>query len=105
MQAQALAAVAGAVAAGDPERAGRLATDAETAARSITDPAAQAQTLAAVAEAVAAAGDYHRAGNLLGVVLAVRSWQVPLPVLAKYWPRVVLRFVDELSGNERPRYT
>lgn len=53
-----------------------------------------------VAGALAAAGDPAQAGRLLGALLAVESWQVPLSVLAKHWPQVVLRFAGELSGNE-----
>lgn len=82
-----------------------LALQAETVARSITDPYQQAQALTAVAEAIAAAGDPDRAGRLLGAVLAVALWQVSLPVLAKHWPQVVLQCADGLSGNERSRYT
>jgi ATP/maltotriose-dependent transcriptional regulator MalT len=84
------------VAAGDPDRV-------ETMARSITDPYMQASMLAAAAEALAATGDPDRAGRLLCKALAVASWQVPLPVLARHWPQVVLRCANGLSGNERSR--
>jgi tetratricopeptide (TPR) repeat protein len=61
-QAQALGAVAEAVAAtGDADRARQVADRAEAVARSITDPDWQAQALVAVAGAVAAAGDADRA--------------------------------------------
>jgi hypothetical protein len=101
-QAEALAAVAGAIAAtGDTERARQLAEQAETVARSITYPPEQARALTAVAEAIAAAGDPERAGRALGAALAVESWRVPLSVLARHWPQVVLRCADELSGSER----
>ena len=57
-QAQALAAVAGALAeAGQHEQA-------ETVARSITDPDGQAQALAAVAGALAEAGQHEQAATV-----------------------------------------
>ena len=98
-QAQALAAVAAAIATtGDTDRA-------EAMARSITNPFGQAQALAAVAEAIATTSDAGQTGRFIAQVLAVMPWQTPLPVLAKHQPRVVLACVDELSGNERSRYT
>jgi hypothetical protein len=105
-QAKALAAVAGAIAtAGDPDRARQLADRAETVARSITNPHWQAQVLTAVAAAIATAGDPEQAGRLLGTVLVLVSWQMPLSVLARHWPQVVVRCVDALSGNDRSRDT
>ena len=94
---EALAAVAWAIAAGDPGQA-------ETTARSITDPSAQARAFAKVG-GVIAASDPDRAGRLLGAVLAEASWRAPLSVLAKHWPRAVLQCAGELSGNERSRDT
>ena len=61
-QAQALAAVAGALArAGQQEQAMAVAAQAETAARSIADPERQAQALATVAGALARAGQHEQA--------------------------------------------
>ena len=85
-------------AAGDPDRA-------ETVARSITTSSRQERVLTAVAGAIAVAGDLEGAGRLLGGVLAVASWPGLWSVLARHWPQVVLRHVDELSGNSRSRYT
>jgi hypothetical protein len=51
-------------AAGDTGRAGRLFAEAETIARTISDPARQALALAGLAEAVAAAGDAERAETI-----------------------------------------
>ncbi|MFI1997060.1 hypothetical protein, partial [Actinoplanes sp. NPDC020271] len=84
----------------DPDRARRLTDHAETAARSIIRPDQQAWALVTVAEAVAAT-DPNRAGRVLREVLAVQPWQMSLAVVAKYWPGVLLRCVDALSGNER----
>ena len=100
VQAEVLTVVAEAIAtAGDHDRA-------ENVARSLKDPDQQAQALTTVAEAIATAGDHDRAGWLMGGgVLAVASWQVSLSLLAGHWPQVILRHVDELSGNERSRYT
>jgi len=84
--------VAEAIAAADRDRAA-------TGAWSTISPDEQV----AVARAIAAAGDLERAGRLMGMVLAVASWRVPLPVLAEHWPQAVLRCADELSGNERSR--
>ncbi|MFI1988588.1 tetratricopeptide repeat protein [Actinoplanes sp. NPDC020271] len=82
---------------GDPGRA-------EIMARAITHPGEREEALTVVARAFAAAGDRGRAGRLLAEVLAVASsWEVPLPVLAEYWPQVVLRCVDELSDDWRLR--
>ena len=53
-KASALASIAGAVAATDPDRAARLIADAERFAQSITGKTAKASALASVAEAVAA---------------------------------------------------
>ena len=64
-QAQALAAVAGALAeAGQHEQAAAMASQAETVARSITDPDEQAQALAAVAGALAEAGQHEQAATV-----------------------------------------
>ena len=61
-QADALAAVAGALAeAGQHEQAAAMASRAETVARSITDPDRQARALAAVAGALAEAGQHEQA--------------------------------------------
>ncbi|WP_203684399.1 hypothetical protein, partial [Actinoplanes siamensis] len=99
-------AVAGAlVAAGDRDGGHGLAEQAEAMVRSVTTPSGRESTLVAVAGALAAAGDHDRAGQLLGGVLAAASWRIPLSVLADYWPQVVLRCVDKLSGNERSRHT
>jgi tetratricopeptide (TPR) repeat protein len=81
-------------AAGDYDRA-------EAVARSITDPSSPAWALTEVAQLAAAAGDHDRAIRLLSAALAVESWLTPLSALAQYWPQVVLRFVDQLSGNEQ----
>lgn len=43
-----------------------------------------------MAWAIAAAGDPERADRLLGALLAVEPWQVPLSVLVQHWPQVVL---------------
>src|SRR5207245_2342701 len=49
---------------GDPDRASRLAADAEALARTITRPDGQAQALAELASAAARAGDPDRASRL-----------------------------------------
>ncbi|MCU7722474.1 hypothetical protein ODJ79_01985 [Actinoplanes sp. KI2] len=130
-QALALAAVAAAVAAtGDYDRAKQLTVNAEQIARSITDPDGQEQALAAVAAAVAAAGDHDRAvriaraiadpdrqayalvnlartastaraRRLLGQAFAISKWWIPLRVVTRVEPRVVLRIADVVSGNRR----
>jgi hypothetical protein len=58
-QAQALATIAGAVAATDPSRAARLTADAERLAQSMPDPAAKGTALAAVVQRLAAADADH----------------------------------------------
>ena len=69
-QAQALTAVAGALAqAGQYEQAAAIASRAETVARSITDPDWQAQALAAVAGALARPASTSRP----------RPWPAPSP--------------------------
>ena len=50
--------------AGDPDRASRLAADAEALARTITDPDDQARALTDLATATAQAGDLDRASRL-----------------------------------------
>ena len=61
-QAEALTRLAeAATAAGDHERAARLAGHAEVLTTQITDPYQQAQALTRLAEAVTAAGDHERA--------------------------------------------
>ena len=61
-QAQALTAVAGALAeAGQHEQAAAMASQADTVARSITDPDRQARALTAVAGALAEAGQHEQA--------------------------------------------
>ncbi|MEH0513399.1 hypothetical protein QBC31_22250 [Streptomyces sp. B21-079] len=90
-QAEALAEVAGAVAAaaGDPERA-------EQIARTITNPDGQARALAEVAKFVA----LPRAGHLLGEAFARGSWLTPLPVLAKTYPQEVIRIVNAVYADD-----
>jgi hypothetical protein len=126
-QAQALAQVAQAVAsAGDMDRAGRLATQAkriaqsyphsqaslvavakavdavgdrdwaERIARAIADPDKQAQALAEVA----LVDGLPRGYRLLGAAFAAGSWLVPLPVLAKLRPQLVIQITDEVYGND-----
>ena len=64
-QAQALAQLASAAAqAGDPDRASRLAADADGVARAVTNPDDQAWALTEVASAAAQAGDPDRAEAL-----------------------------------------
>ena len=71
---QVLAELAGAAAqAGDPDRASRLAAEAEALARTITNPDAQAQALAQLAGAAAQAGDPDRARHLMALALSVES--------------------------------
>ena len=60
-QARALTAVAGAIAASNPDRVRQFADRAETHARSINDPNEQAWALAEAAKAIAATSDLDRA--------------------------------------------
>ena len=55
---------AAAAQAGDPDRASRLAADAEALAHAITDPDAQTRALTVLAAAAAQAGDPDRASRL-----------------------------------------
>jgi hypothetical protein len=69
---RALAGIAQAIAAtGDPGRARRLFAEAETIARTISDPARQAWALDGLAEAVAAAGDADQAEGIARRVRAL----------------------------------
>jgi uncharacterized membrane-anchored protein len=57
----------------------RLAADAQALARTITDPDAQARSLAALATVAAQTGDLDRARHLLAVAVSldvreIRSW-------------------------------
>jgi tetratricopeptide (TPR) repeat protein len=92
---KALAALAQALAAAcDHDRA-------EEIIRSITDLDQQAQALTALAEVV----DPSEACRLLGEAFAVGRWWVPLPVVARVVPLVVVRVADVVFGNERSRDT
>jgi hypothetical protein len=75
---------------------------AETLARAATDPDQQAHTLTGAAWAATATGDANRACRLLGDAFASGSWLLPLPVLAKLRPKLVLQLANEVSGHDRP---
>ena len=58
--------------------AGPASTSAGTVARSITNPDRQAQTLATVAEALAARGETRQARHVASVACAVGRWTMAL---------------------------
>jgi hypothetical protein len=86
-------------AAGDHERARRLATLAEAIARIIIDPG----DLARVLVEVAGVADPRQTNRLLGEAFAIGHWPLPLPLLAKLRPPLVIQIVDEIYGTERSR--
>ncbi|WP_345539360.1 hypothetical protein [Phytohabitans rumicis] len=84
-RARVLTGVVEAAAAGELDRA-------EAVARGITEPEEQAQALAMLAETASPA----RAGHLFGHALAVGSWSALLPAMARRYPQVVVKIIDEL---------
>ncbi|GAB3852774.1 hypothetical protein GCM10027610_081630 [Dactylosporangium cerinum] len=72
--------------AGDVDRAERVA-------RSIPDRDGQARALAGIAEVVG----HPAADRLLGAAFGVGSWLIPLPVLAKLQPNLVVQIADEVQ--------
>ncbi|GLW29020.1 hypothetical protein Areg01_19600 [Actinoplanes regularis] len=89
-QAMALATLAGALAvAGEHDRA-------EQTALSITDPYEQAKALTALARVVGPPGAYR----LLGEAFAAGPWWIPLPVVARIAPEVVLQVADVATDDE-----
>jgi hypothetical protein len=110
---QALAGLARAAAAGgDPDRAGRLFAEAETSARSITEPDERAHTLASLVETLAAAGYLHGARRLSAEVEAVARSMTdrylrgsPWPISRGRWPPSVTSTVARRSCGISPTRT
>lgn len=83
-------------AAGDRERARRLAADAEQLTRA--DPERHAWVPAQAAKA----GSPPQASHVLGKAFALGPWPTPLPVLAMFYPQEAMRIVSALYTDDRP---
>ena len=73
-----------------------MASQAETVARSITDPDRQVQALVAVAKALVAMGDPKRARHVVSVACAVGSWTTALELVLLLEPSA-LRVLTNLE--------
>jgi hypothetical protein len=92
-QAEALARVVEALAAGQEERAGHLGVDAEQVARSLTDPDQQAAALAEVAAAWAKRegnSAQARSRRIVAEILASNLWYQAMPVLTSLDPKITI---------------
>ena len=77
--------------AGDLDRAGVLAGQAEAAARAITDPYSQAAALAGLARKT----ELQHARSLLAQALTAGNWEPLVDVLAQISPDAVIVIADE----------